>query len=179
MRQRISEVMTRDVRVLSPEDTLQRAAQAMDELNVGVVPVCDGDKLVGMLTDRDITVRAVAGGMDCASPIKDVMTEQVRWCFEDQQVDEVMQQMGDVQIRRMPVVDREQRLVGIVSLGDLATRHADDKEIGHTLESISSPSEPDRSTTGTSSAATAPKGAKVSGRVKSGGSGESRSSRHH
>lgn len=178
MRQRISEVMTRDVRVLSPQDTLQRAAQAMDELNVGVVPVCDGDKLVGMLTDRDITVRAVAGGMDCESPIKDVMTEQVRWCFEDQQVDEVMQQMGEVQIRRMPVVDREQHLVGIVSLGDLATRHADDEEIGHTLESISSPSEPDRSTTGASSAAS-PKSGKASGSVKSGGSSGSRTNRHH
>jgi CBS domain-containing protein len=171
MRQRISEVMTRDVRVLSPQDTLQRAAQAMDELNVGAVPVCEGGKLVGMLTDRDITVRAVAGGMDGASPIKEVMTEQVRCCFEDQQVDEVMQQMGDVQIRRMPVVDRQQRLVGIVSLGDLATRHADGQEVGHTLESISSPSEPDRSTTGNT-------GARNGGSVKSGGS-ESRASRHH
>lgn len=174
MRQRISEVMTRDVRVLSPQDTLQRAAQAMDELNVGAVPVCEGGKLVGMLTDRDITVRAVAGGMDGASSIKEVMTEQVRWCFEDQQVDEVMQQMGDVQIRRMPVVDRQQRLVGIVSLGDLATRHADGQEVGHTLESISSPSEPDRSTTGNAGGA----GARNGGSVKSGGS-DSRASRHH
>ena len=173
MRQRISEVMTRNVRVLSPQDTLQRAAQAMDELNVGVVPVCDGDKLVGMLTDRDITVRAVAGGMDCAAPIEGVMTDQVRWCFEDQQVDEVMQQLGDVQIRRMPVVDRQQRLVGIVSLGDLATRHADGQEVSHTLESISSPSEPDRSTTGASS------DGKHAGSVKSGGSGDKRASRHH
>ena len=113
----------------------------------------------------------MAGGMDGTSPIKDVMTEQVRWCFEDQQVDEVMQQMGEVQIRRMPVVDRQQHLVGIVSLGDLATRHADGQEIGHTLESISSPSEPDRSTTGNA-------GARNGGSVKSGGS-DSRASRHH
>ena len=144
MRQRISEVMTRDVRVLSPQDTLQRAAQAMDELNVGAVPVCDGGKLVGMLTDRDITVRAVAGGMDGTSPIKEVMTEQVRWCFEDQQVDEVMQQMGDVQIRRVPVIDEQSHeVIGIVSLGDMAAKHS--AGIDHTLEEISTPAEPDRS----------------------------------
>jgi CBS domain-containing protein len=147
MQQQISEVMTRNVRVVSPDDTLQAAAQVMDELNVGAVPVCTGERLVGMITDRDITVRAVASGLPAdGTPVKDVMTEQVRWCFEDQDVDEVMQQMSDVQIRRMPVVDHDQRLVGIVSLGDLATKHGADVE--DTLERISSPSEPDRSTVG-------------------------------
>lgn len=152
--QQISEVMTRNVRVVSPDDTLQAAAQVMDELNVGAVPVCNGKQLVGMITDRDITVRAVAGGLPAdGTPVKDVMTEPVRWCFEDQDVDEVMQQMSDVQIRRVPVVDRDKRLVGIVSLGDLATKHGADVE--DTLERISSPSEPDRSTTGTGEDGTA------------------------
>lgn len=153
MQQQISEVMTRDVRVVSPDDTLQAAAQVMDELNVGAVPVCTGRRLVGMITDRDITVRAVASGLPAdGTAVKEVMTEQVRWCFEHQDVDEVMRQMSDVQIRRVPVVDRDKHLVGIVSLGDLATRHGTDVE--DTLERISSPSEPDRSTTGTSDGGT-------------------------
>ncbi|MCW7539808.1 CBS domain-containing protein [Aquabacterium sp. A7-Y] len=141
--QQISEVMTRNVRVVSPDDSLQSAARVMDEMNVGAVPVCNGDRLVGMITDRDITVRAVAAGLPAdGTHVGDVMTDQVRWCFEDQPVDEVMKQMSDVQIRRVPVVDRDNRLVGIVSLGDLATRHPADVE--GTLERISSPSQPDR-----------------------------------
>ncbi|AKJ29553.1 CBS domain-containing protein [Caldimonas brevitalea] len=144
--QQISEVMTRNVRVVSPDDSLQSAAQVMDELNVGAVPVCNGERLVGMITDRDITVRAVAAGLSAdGTHVSEVMTDQVRWCFEDQPIDEVMQQMSDVQIRRVPVVDRDNRLVGIVSLGDLATKHSDD--VDETLQKISSPSEPDRSTT--------------------------------
>ena len=117
MQQQISEVMTRNVRVVSPDDTLQAAAQVMDELNVGAVPVCTGERLVGMITDRDITVRAVASGLPAdGTPVKDVMTEQVRWCFEDQDVDEVMQQMSDVQIRRMPVVDRTVLRIAVYEL---------------------------------------------------------------
>lgn len=147
--QAISQVMTRDVRVLSPDDTLQRAAQTMDELNVGAVPVCDGSRLVGMITDRDIAVRAVSAAMPADSTrVSEVMTDQVHWCFEDQDVDEVMNQMRDVQIRRVPVVDHDKKLVGIVSLGDLATKSGADVE--GTLEDISEPSEPDRGTTGRS-----------------------------
>jgi len=142
--QRIAEVMTRDVRSVSPHETVRRAAQLMDELNVGALPVCDGQKLVGMVTDRDITVRATAAGQAPDSAhVEDVMTDQVRWCFEDQTVDEVMQQMGDTQIRRVPVVDENTReLIGIVSLGDLATKHS--AQVDRTLEEISSPSEPNR-----------------------------------
>jgi CBS domain-containing protein len=141
---KISEVMTRGVEVIRPAETLQRAAQRMDELNVGALPVCEGESLVGMITDRDITVRATAAGLDPnETPVSDVMTEQTRWCTEEQSVDEVMRQMSDVQIRRLPVLNGAHELVGIVSLGDLAVRQS-----GHTddaLREISSPSEPDRS----------------------------------
>ena len=141
---KISEVMTRGVEVIRPAETLQRAAQRMDELNVGALPVCEGESLVGMITDRDITVRATAAGLDPnETPVSDVMTEQTRWCTEEQSVDEVMRQMSDVQIRRLPVLNGAHELVGIVSLGDLAVRQSG--HIDGALREISSPSEPDRS----------------------------------
>ena len=141
---RISEVMTRGVEVIRPAETLQRAAQRMDELNVGALPVCEGESLVGMITDRDITVRATAVGLDPnETPVSEVMTEQTRWCTEEQSVDEVMRQMSDVQIRRLPVLNGAHELVGIVSLGDLAVRQSG--HIDGALREISSPSEPDRS----------------------------------
>ena len=141
---KISEVMTRGVEVIRPAETLQRAAQRMDELNVGALPVCDGETLVGMITDRDITVRATAAGLDPnETPVSDVMTEQTRWCTEEQSVDEVMRQMSDVQIRRLPVLNGARELVGIVSLGDLAVRQSG--HIDDALRDISLPSEPDRS----------------------------------
>ena len=141
---KISEVMTRGVEVIRPAETLQRAAQRMDELNVGALPVCEGESLVGMITDRDITVRATAAGLDPnETHVSDVMTEQTRWCTEEQSVDEVMRQMSDVQIRRLPVLNGAHELVGIVSLGDLAVRQSG--HIDGALREISSPSEPDRS----------------------------------
>ena len=140
----VADVMTRDVRVVSPNDSIQRAAQYMDELNVGVVPVCDGAKLLGMVTDRDITVRGVAAGKMADTPVTEVMSQHVRWCYEDQDIDEVMDEMRDAQIRRLPVVNHDKKLVGIVSLGDLADRGSDDKRVGETLKDISTPSEPDR-----------------------------------
>ncbi len=142
--QRIAEVMTRDVRSVSPQETVRRAAQMMDELNVGALPVCDGRRLIGMVTDRDITVRAVAAGQaPDAAHVADVMSVSVRSCFDDQTVDEVMAQMGDLQIRRVPVIDHDTKeLVGIVSLGDLATKHS--AQVDRTLEEISTPAEPDR-----------------------------------
>jgi CBS domain-containing protein len=140
---RIADVMTRGVEVVRPGETLQRAAQRMDELNVGALPVCDGEALVGMITDRDITVRATAVGLDPnATSVFEVMTEQTRWCTEEQSVDEVMKQMSEVQIRRLPVLNGERELVGIVSLGDLAVRQ--NAHIDGALRDISSPSEPDR-----------------------------------
>lgn len=145
--QTIQDVMTRGVRTISPQETVQRAAQLMDELNVGAIPVCDGDKLVGMITDRDITVRATAAGQaPNACKVSDVMSTDVRTCTSNQTVDEVLGQMGDVQIRRVPVLDEQShRMVGIVSLGDMATRHS--AGIDHALDEISKPLEPDRSGT--------------------------------
>lgn len=140
---KVSEVMTPQVRVIAPDRSIREAARLMDELNVGVLPVCDGQRLLGIITDRDITVRATAVGKDPDKvPVREIMTEDVRWCFEDEAVDDVVQMMGDVQIRRIPVVDRNKRLVGIVALGDLATDRA--QGTGEALRRISEPSEPDR-----------------------------------
>ena len=144
---RISELMTPDVEVIAPDETLQRAAQRMDELNVGALPVCSDGKLVGMITDRDITVRATAAGQaPNACKVADVMSTDVRTCTTNQSVDEVLGQMGDVQIRRVPVLDEQShQMVGIVSLGDMATKHS--AGIDHALDEISTPSEPDPSST--------------------------------
>lgn len=140
----IADIMTRDVQTISPQETIQRAAQLMDELNVGAIPVLDGDKLVGMITDRDITVRSVAVGQDPRSTkVTDVMSTDVRTCTEDQTIDAVLATMGDVQIRRIPVLDAQSKVIGIVSLGDVATSDAAD--VDQALDDISSPSEPDRS----------------------------------
>ena len=140
----IADIMTRDVQTISTQETIQRAAQLMDELNVGAIPVLDGDKLVGMITDRDITVRSVAAGQDPRSTkVTDVMSTDVRTCTEDQSIDDVLATMGDVQIRRIPVLDAQSKVIGIVSLGDVATSDAAD--VDQTLDEISSPSEPDRS----------------------------------
>ena len=143
----VADVMTRGVRSMSPSDTVSKAAQAMDELNVGVIPVCDGEKLVGMVTDRDIVVRGVAQDCDLkTTKLADVMSTNVRCATEDQDVDEILGEMADTQIRRMPVVDGKQRLVGIVSLGDIADKDTDDElDVAQSLAEISSPAQPDRS----------------------------------
>lgn len=142
--QRIADVMTRDPVSVSPQDSVRHAAQLMDELNVGALPVCDGSRLVGMVTDRDITVRATAAGESPEdTPVGQIMSVDVRLCFENQEVDEVMEEMGDVQIRRLPVLDHEtHQIIGIVSLGDLAAKHS--AGVDHTLENISTPAKPDR-----------------------------------
>ena len=132
------------MQVVRPDESLQRAAQVMDELNVGALPVCDASGLVGMITDRDITVRAMAAGLPADTRVAEVMTDRARWCTGEQSVQEAMQQMAEVQIRRMPVVDAEHRVVGIVSLGDLATRHSG--HVAAALRRISDPSMPDRPT---------------------------------
>ena len=130
------------MQVVRPDESLRRAAQVMDELNVGSLPVCDKTGLVGMITDRDITVRAMAAGLPSDTQVSDVMTDHARWCTGEQSVQEAMQQMADVQIRRLPVVDSEHRVVGIVSLGDLAMRHQG--HVAAALRRISDPSMPDR-----------------------------------
>jgi CBS domain-containing protein len=143
----VADVMTRGVRSMSPSDNVARAAQAMDELNVGVIPVCEGEKLVGMVTDRDIIVRGVAQERDIRSTkLADVMSTNVRCAKEDQDVEEVLSQMAETQIRRMPVVDGQDKLVGIVSIGDIADKDPEDEEsLAASLGDISSPAQPDRS----------------------------------
>lgn len=140
---KVSEVMTRDVQVIMPDRSVRDAAKLMDDLNIGVLPVCDGERIVGIITDRDITVRATAAGKDPdETRVREIMTEDVRWCFEDGDVMGIVRMMSDVQIRRIPVVNRNKRLVGIVALGDLATDRAEGAN--EALRRISEPSEPDR-----------------------------------
>jgi CBS domain-containing protein len=137
--------MTRDVEVVNPEATVEEAAEKMKALNVGPLPVCDGQRLVGMITDRDITVRAVAAGLGPdRAKVRDVMTPEVVYAFEDQDVREAERLMQEKQIRRLPILDRDKRLVGIVSLGDLAVDADDPKGTARTLEQISEPSRPKR-----------------------------------
>lgn len=116
----IGELMTPDVEVIRPDDTLQTAAKMMADLDAGILPVGENDRLVGMITDRDITVRAVANGRDPEkTTVRDAMSDEVRYCFEDENPEEVARKMGAWQVRRLPVLNRDKRLVGIVSLGDL------------------------------------------------------------
>ena len=135
---KVSEAMTRDVCVASPDDTLEEAACMMADLDAGVLPVGEDDRLVGMLTDRDIAIRGVAQGRSPATSVKDVMSPEVRYCFEDEELDDVARNMGDLRVRRLPVLNRDKRLVGILSLGDIAT-HRSDSEAAHALSGISRP----------------------------------------
>ena len=136
--QKISEIMTRNVQVVRPDDSLQRAAQCMKDLDVGAVPVCDGRRLLGMITDRDITVRATALGLSpVTTTVTEVMSKDLCWCTEDESATEVLDGMGEHQIRRLPVVNARKELVGIVSLGDLATRQP--TPVNQALRDISMP----------------------------------------
>jgi CBS domain-containing protein len=134
---KISEVMTTDVKVIRPNETVQSAARLMADLDVGAIPVCDGKRLQGMVTDRDITIRATAQGRGGDTPVSDVMTTEVVWCTEDDSTEDVLERMADAQIRRIPVVDQDRNLVGIVALGDLALE--DEENVDETLRDISMP----------------------------------------
>jgi CBS domain-containing protein len=141
----IREIMTPRVEVIHPDATIEEAAEKMKRLDVGPLPVCDGERLVGMLTDRDITVRATSEGRDPRTTrVRDIMTEQVFYCFDDQDVREAAEIMQRAQIRRLPVVNRDKRLVGIVALGDLAVQIGDEELSGKVLEDVSEPAEPRR-----------------------------------
>jgi len=119
---KVSKCMTRDVQLVSPTQTIRDAARMMAELDAGVLPVGQDDRLVGMVTDRDIAVRAVAEGKSPDTPIRDVMSREVLYCFDDQELKDVARNMGEMKVRRLPVVNRDKRLVGIVSLGDLSQK---------------------------------------------------------
>ena len=132
--------MTRNAQVIEPDANLQEAARQMKNLDVGGLPVCDGDKLRGFVTDRDITIRAVAEGQDPATcKVSDVMSKELHWCYADEDVEKAAKLMKDNQIRRLLVLDRNKRLCGIVSLGDLAVEGEDDEFAGEVLESVSEP----------------------------------------
>jgi CBS domain-containing protein len=135
---RVSEAMTRTVRVADPDQSIRDAAMLMAELDAGVLPVGENDRLVGMITDRDIAIRAVAQGRGPDAPIREVMTPEVRYCFEDEDVEDVVQNMADIQVRRLPVVDRDKRLVGVVSLADAALKQ-DASLAGEALSDIAEP----------------------------------------
>jgi CBS domain-containing protein len=139
----ISEVMTRDFSTIEPDASVQDAAQIMRDLNVGALPVTEGKRLLGMVTDRDIAIRAVAEGeAPDVCLVSQVMSTDPAWCHEDQSVDEALRMMGERQIRRLPVVNRNMELVGVVSLGDLALR--DSVSTNTVLEEISAPIPPAR-----------------------------------
>ncbi len=136
----LSQIITRDVETIRPDTSAREAAQRMRSMDVGALPVCDGRRLLGMVTDRDLTLRILAEGRDPnATTVQEAMTPDVRYAFEDDDVQRAADIMKEHQIRRLPVVNREQQLVGIVALGDLATTGKDQLS-GDTLEQISQPS---------------------------------------
>ena len=137
---KINEIMTTDVEVVAPDATIKEAAQRMAKLGVGALPVWDGERLIGMVTDRDLVVRAVAEGLDpVETSVRDCMSPKIVSCFEDQSVEEVCHTMEEQQIRRLPVMSRDKHLVGIVAIGDLAIKADEEEQVGHTLQEISQP----------------------------------------
>jgi CBS domain-containing protein len=133
---RVNEAMSRNVRLADPGQSIREVAKIMAEIDAGAIPVQENDRLVGMITDRDIAIRAVAQGKGPDTPVRDVMsTEQVLYCYEDEDLDHVAKNMGDERVRRLPVVNREKRLVGIVSLGDVAT--SENKAGGKAVSGVS------------------------------------------
>ncbi len=138
MTRKVNQMMTTDVQVVGPDATIQEAAQFMRDLDVGSLPVCDGRLLLGMITDRDITVRATADGRNPTDTLAiEMMTPGVLYCFDDDNLDDVSQIMAKNQIRRLPVLNHDKQLVGIISLGDVAVEGNKDAESGKTLEQIS------------------------------------------
>jgi len=135
---RISDCMSRNVCITHPDTSLQAAARAMSEIDAGILPVSDGDRLVGMVTDRDIALRGLGKGMGPSATVRDVMSSQVLYCFEDQDSSQVLENMGEIQVRRLAVLDHDKRLVGIVSLSDLACDRTE--WVGRTLNEITRPS---------------------------------------
>ena len=135
---KVKEAMTRDVCVIHCDRTIREAAQMMADNDIGAVPVSENDRLVGMITDRDIAVRAVCKGQGPDTKVREVMSSEVMYCFEDEDLEHVAQNMGDIKVRRLPVVDRDKKLAGIVSVGDLA-RCEDAEKTGRAVADISTP----------------------------------------
>jgi len=135
---KVSEAMTRDVRVANPDQSIREAAQMMVDLDAGALPVGAEDRLIGMITDRDIAIRGVAKGRTPDTPVRDVMTADVKYCFEDEEIENVARNMAEIQVRRLPVVNRDKRLVGIIAIADLAANE-DLEVVGAAVSGISEP----------------------------------------
>ena len=135
---RVSEAMTKDVHITGPEQTIEEAARTMGEIDAGVLPVGEDDRLVGMITDRDIAVRGIGCGKGPQAKVREVMSGDVKYCFEDEEVDHVASNMADLQIRRLPVLNRAKRMVGILSLADVAGAASGQNNVaGETLKGVS------------------------------------------
>ena len=135
---KVSKIMTRDVHLLNPDQTIREAASIMAEIDAGALPVGENDRLVGMITDRDIVIRAVAQGLPADTKVGAIMSKEMLYCFDTDEIDEVTRNMGKARVRRLPVVNRDKRLVGIVSLGDVA-RNDDATNVGQTVTRVSTP----------------------------------------
>jgi len=135
---KVNEAMTSDVRLASPDQSIREAAQMMIEIDAGALPVAENDHLVGMITDRDIAVRAVAAGKSPNTKVREIMSGEVLYCFDDEDLTHVSRNMSDMKVRRLPVVNREKRLVGVISLGDLA-RNEQPTTVGRAVSRLSEP----------------------------------------
>jgi CBS domain-containing protein len=135
----VQELMSRDVHIAGPGENLLTAARAMARADVGALPVGENDRLIGMITDRDIIVRGLGAGRDPATTsVREVMSGKINYCFEDEDVDQIAHKMAQLQIRRLPVLNRDKRMVGIISLGDIS-REAQSQVSGHALRGVSLP----------------------------------------
>ena len=135
---KVNEAMTSDVMLVNPDQTIREAAQMMIEIDAGVLPVAENDHLVGMITDRDIAVRAVATGKSPNTKVREIMSGEVLYCFDDEELTHVSRNMSDMKVRRLPVVNRDKRLVGVISIGDLA-RNEQPTTVGRAVSGLSQP----------------------------------------
>ncbi|MES2999326.1 MAG: CBS domain-containing protein [Pseudomonadota bacterium] len=136
---KISDVMSRDVQVIGPDETIAQAAKHMRDGDFGMMPVGDNDRMVGAISDRDIAVRGIAEGLDGSAKVRDVMSNGIHWVYDDESIERASELMSEHQIRRLPVVDRDKRLVGIVALADLAVKEPESGNAGEALTEISEP----------------------------------------
>ncbi|HHY49903.1 MAG TPA: CBS domain-containing protein [Alphaproteobacteria bacterium] len=136
---RVSEIMSRDVRIADPEMSIREVASTMEQIDAGFMPVGENDRLVGTITDRDIAIRAVGHGLGPETKVREIMTHDVKYCFEDDNLSDVAQNMAEIQVRRLPVVNRDKRLVGVISLGDIAIDDDNDDDAEIALSGISEP----------------------------------------
>ena len=137
--QRLKDVMSRDVKLVAPDSTIREAAQQMRDGDFGMLPVAENDRMIGAISDRDIAVRAIADDKGPATTVREVMSEGICWAYEDDSVEQAAAIMSERQVRRLPVLDRDKRLVGIVSLGDFAVDSADIEPAAEALSGISQP----------------------------------------